>query len=155
MSLENFCFVLTYNLLLWRSIVTCNQCNLTLSPLINVWPTLTFCTMSCNRRSIKFLWGEYFETKRPCLSCFCVDVTRILKLAPYYHTQAAHVQFTLGSHLRTRSSIIETRDSILESFENRVSRLEDRDVSDCQLTFERYCISRVSFAQLHLTLYLI
>ena len=36
MSLENFCFVFTYNLLLWRSIVTCNQCNLTLSPLINV-----------------------------------------------------------------------------------------------------------------------
>ena len=41
MSLENFCFVFTYNLLLWRSIVTCNRCNLTLSPLINVWPTLT------------------------------------------------------------------------------------------------------------------
>jgi len=32
----------TYNLLLWRSIVTCKRCNLTLSPLINVWPTLTF-----------------------------------------------------------------------------------------------------------------
>ena len=63
MSLENFCFVFTYNLYLWRSIVTCNRCNLTLSPLINVWPTLTFCTMSFNRRLIKFLWGEYFETR--------------------------------------------------------------------------------------------
>ena len=58
MSLENFCFVFTYNLLLWRSIVTCNRCNLTLSPLINVWPTLTFCTMSFNRKLIKCFGGN-------------------------------------------------------------------------------------------------
>ena len=31
MSLENFCFVFTYNLLLWRSIVTCNWCKIVFS----------------------------------------------------------------------------------------------------------------------------
>ena len=37
----------------------------------------------------------------------------------------------LDSKFETRSSIIETQDSILEIFENR-------DASDCKLTFERY-----------------
>ena len=30
-ALENFCFVFTYNLLLWRSIVTFNWCNIVFS----------------------------------------------------------------------------------------------------------------------------
>ena len=83
MSLENFCFVFTYNLLLLRSIVTFNRCNLTLSPLINVWRTLTFCTVNFNRKLIKFFWGNNFETKRSCLFYFCVEGARVLKLAPY------------------------------------------------------------------------
>ena len=43
------------------------------------------------------------------------------------------------SILDTSESILETQDPILESFENRESSLEDQDVSDCQVTFARYC----------------
>ena len=58
MSLENFCFVFTYNLLLWRSIVTCNRSNLIIivsSHKCLTYPNHTFCTMSFNRKLIKFL----------------------------------------------------------------------------------------------------
>ena len=56
MSLENFCFVFTYNLLLWRSIVTCNWCNIVFSQLLT-YTNQTFCTMSFNRKLVKF-FGE-------------------------------------------------------------------------------------------------
>ena len=58
MSLENFCFVFTYNLLLWRSIVTCNWCNIVFSQLLT-YTNQTFCTMSFNRKLVKFFWGKY------------------------------------------------------------------------------------------------
>ena len=67
MSLENFSFVFTYNLLLWRSIVTCNRCNIVSSHKCLTYTNQTFCTMSFNRKLIKFFWGEYFETETPCL----------------------------------------------------------------------------------------
>ena len=58
MSLENFCFVFTYNLLLWRSIVTCNWCNIVFSQLLT-YTNQTFCTMSFNRKFVKFFGGKY------------------------------------------------------------------------------------------------
>ena len=58
MSLENFCFVFTYNLLLWRSIVTCNWCNIVFSQLLT-YTNQTFCTMSFNRKLVKFFGEKY------------------------------------------------------------------------------------------------
>ena len=58
MSLENFCFVFTYNLLLCRSIVTCNWCNIVFSQLLT-YTNQTFCTMSFNRKLVKFFWEKY------------------------------------------------------------------------------------------------
>ena len=58
MSLENFCFVFTYNFLLWRSIVTCNWCNIVFSQLLT-YTNQTFCTMSFNRKLVKFFGGKY------------------------------------------------------------------------------------------------
>ena len=43
--------------------------------------------------------------------------------------------------LKTRSSRLETRSWKVSRIENRVSSLKDQDMSDCQLTFERYCNS--------------
>ena len=97
MSLENFCFVFTYNLLLWRSIVTCNRCNIVSSHKCLTRINQSFCTMSFNRKLRK-----YFETERPCLFYFCVDVARILNSRDT-SAQAAHGQFTLGSHLKFQS----------------------------------------------------
>ena len=59
MSLENFCFVFTYNLLLWRSIVTCNWCNIVSSHMWLTYTNETFCTMSFNRKLVKFFGGKY------------------------------------------------------------------------------------------------
>ena len=59
MSLENFCFVFTYNLLLWRSIVTCNRCNIVSSHKCLTYANQTFCTMSFNGKFIKFLGGIF------------------------------------------------------------------------------------------------
>ena len=42
--------------------------------------------------------------------------------------------------LETRESILKPRDLILESFEIQGLSLENQDVSDCQLTFEGYCM---------------
>ena len=58
MSLENFCFVFTYNLLLWRSIVTCNWCNIVFFQLLT-YTNQTFCTMSFNRKLVKFFGEKY------------------------------------------------------------------------------------------------
>ena len=68
-----------------------------LSPLINVWPTLTkhFCTMSFNRKLIKFFGGNISKLRGHVCFFFCVDVARILSTS----AQAAYGQFTLGSHL--------------------------------------------------------
>ena len=81
MSLENFCFVFTYNLLLWRSIVTCNWCNIVSSHKCLTYTSQTFCTRSFNRKLIT-VFGGIFWNWGPCL--FCVDVARILKLSPYW-----------------------------------------------------------------------
>ena len=82
MSLENFCFVYTYNLLLWRSIATCHRCNIVSSHICLTYTNQTFWRMSLNRQLIKFP-GEYLETESPSLFYFCVDLARILKLGPY------------------------------------------------------------------------
>ena len=58
MSLENFSFVFTYNLLLWRSIVTCNRCNIVSSHKCLTYTNQTFCTMSFNRKLIKVFGGN-------------------------------------------------------------------------------------------------
>ena len=58
MSLENFSFVFTYNLLLWRSIVTCNRCNIVSPHKCLTYTDQTFCAMSFNRKLIKFFWGN-------------------------------------------------------------------------------------------------
>ena len=42
--------------------------------------------------------------------------------------------------LETRESILKPRDLILESFEIQEPSLENQDMSDCQLTFEGYCM---------------
>ena len=60
MSLENFRFVFTYNLLLWRSIVTFNRCNIVSSHKCLTYTNQTFCTMSFNRKLIKFFGGFNF-----------------------------------------------------------------------------------------------
>ena len=57
----------TYNLLLWRSIVTCNRCDIVSSHKCLPYTNQTFFTMSFNRKLIKFFWGGYLETERPCL----------------------------------------------------------------------------------------
>ena len=58
MSLENFCFTFTYNLLLWRSIVTCNRCNIVSPHNCLTYTDQTFCAMSFNRKLIKFFGGN-------------------------------------------------------------------------------------------------
>ena len=47
----------------------------------------------------------------------------------------------LDSRLETRSSRLDTRNYRGSSIESPVSRIEDRGSRDCQLTFERYCMS--------------
>lgn len=42
--------------------------------------------------------------------------------------------------LETRESILKPRDLILESFEIQEPSLENQDMSDCQLTFQGYCM---------------
>ena len=59
MSLENFCFVDTYNLLLWRLIVTCNRRNIVSSHKCLTYTNQIFFTMSFNRKLIKFSWGVF------------------------------------------------------------------------------------------------
>ena len=84
MSLENFCFVYTYKLLIWRSIVTWNQCNIMASHKCLTCTNQTFCTMSFNSKLIKVFGGNILKLRAgPCLFYFCVDIAWILKLAPY------------------------------------------------------------------------
>ena len=63
--------------------------------------------------------------------------SRLLTSQVVYEKKRAVHMYTVYIYIETRDSILETRDSILESFENP----EERDASDCQLTFERYCNS--------------
>ena len=48
-----------FNLLLWRSIVTCNRCNIVSSHKCLTYTNQTFCTMSFNRKLIKFFGGIF------------------------------------------------------------------------------------------------
>ena len=48
-----------YNLLFWRSILTCNRCNIVSSLKCLTYTNQTFCTMSFNRKSIKFFGGIF------------------------------------------------------------------------------------------------
>ena len=73
----------TYNLLLWRSIVTCNRCNIVSSHKCLTYTNQTFCTMSFNRKLIKFFGWNISKLRGHVCFNFCVDVARILKLAPY------------------------------------------------------------------------
>ena len=79
----NFCFVFTYNLLLWRSIVNCNRCNIVPSHKCLTYTNQTFCTMSFSRKLIKFFGWNISNLRGHACFDFCVDVARILKLAPY------------------------------------------------------------------------
>ena len=56
--------------------------------------------MSFNRKLIKFFRGNISKLRGHICFNFCVEVARLLKVAPYYRAQAAHGQFTLGSHLK-------------------------------------------------------
>ena len=55
-----FLLSFTYNLPLWRSIVTCNRCNIVSSHKCLTYTNQTFCTMSFNRKLIKF-GGKIFR----------------------------------------------------------------------------------------------
>ena len=77
-----FLLSFTYNLLLWRSIVTCNRCNIVSSHKCLTYTNQTFCAMSFNRKLIKFGGNISKLRAHVCFNC-CVDVPRILKLAPY------------------------------------------------------------------------
>ena len=89
MYLENFGFVFTQNLLLWRSIVSCNRCNIVSSHKCLTHTNQTFCTMSFNRKLIKFFFffwgggGHISKLRGHVCFNFRVDVAWILKLAPY------------------------------------------------------------------------
>ena len=50
-------------------------------------------------------------------------------------------QATSSLTFSTRNSILETLDSILETRDSILETIEDRGSRDCQLTFERYCIT--------------
>ena len=52
-------------------------------------------------------------------------------------------QATSSLTFSTRNSIFGTRSSRLETPYSKLSRIESRGSRDCQLTFERYCISRL------------
>ena len=80
---EKFLLVFTYNLLFWRSIVTCNRCNIVSSHKCLTYTNQTFCTMSFSRKLIKFFGGNISKLRDHVCFNFCVDVARILKLAPY------------------------------------------------------------------------
>ena len=99
MSLENICFVFTYNLPLWRSIETCNRCNIVFSHKFLTYTNQTFCTMSCNRKLIKFFWGNTSKLRSHVL-IFAWSSRRFLS-SRHASAQAAHGQFTLRSNLKT------------------------------------------------------
>ena len=67
--------------------------------MFDLYTNQTFCTMSFNRKFKNLFFGECFETERPCLFvCFFVfDISVDFKARA--SAQAAHGQFTLGSHL--------------------------------------------------------
>ena len=56
-------------LLLWRSIVTCNRCNIVSSHKCLTYTNQTFCTMSFNRKLIKF-FGRTHISKLRGYVCF-------------------------------------------------------------------------------------
>ena len=72
-----------FNLLLWRSIVTCNRCNIVSSQKCLTYTNQTFCPISFNRKLIKFLGWNISKLRGHVCFHFCVDVARILKLVPY------------------------------------------------------------------------
>ena len=78
-----------YNLLLWRSIVTCNRCSIVSSHKCLTYSNQTFCTMSFNRMLIKFFGWNISKLRGHVSFNFCVDVARILKLAPYWFSGCA------------------------------------------------------------------
>ena len=100
MSLENFCFVFTYNLLLWRLIVTCNRCNIVSSHKCLSYTNQNFCKMSFNRKLIKFFWGGIFRNWEAMFVLIFAWTSRGFYSSRHTSAQAAHGQFTLGSHLK-------------------------------------------------------
>ena len=63
--------------------MTCNRCNIVSSHKCVTYTNQTFCTMSFNRKLIKFFGGNILKLRGHVFFNFCVDVARILKLAPY------------------------------------------------------------------------
>ena len=99
MSLENFCFVFIYNLLLWRSIVTCNRCNIVSSHNCLTYTNRTFGTMSFNRKLIKF-FGGIFRNWEAMFVLIFTRTSRGFQSSRHASAQAGHGQFTPGSHLK-------------------------------------------------------
>ena len=73
---EKFLLVFTYNLLFWRSIVTCNRCNIVSSHKCLTYTNQTFCTMSFNRKLIKFFGGNISKLRGHVCFNFCVRERR-------------------------------------------------------------------------------
>ena len=65
--------------------MTCNRCNIVSSHKCLTYTNQTFYTMSFNRKLRKFFGGNISKLRGHVHVCFnfCVDVARILKLAPY------------------------------------------------------------------------
>ena len=76
---------------------------------------------------------------------YCIILPSRNKSFPRNPFEFLHIRenpVSRSSRLDPRDSRLDTRDSILERFEHRGSRIESRGSSfECQLTFERYCIS--------------
>ena len=77
-----------------------------------------------------------------CFDAITIDAKHLYFKIRSFETLSSFCIFEKALFLDTRDSILETRDSILERFEHRGSSIESRGSSfECQLTFERYCIS--------------
>ena len=76
-------FHIQFTLMEIDSDLACNRCNIVSSHKCLTYTNQTFCSTRFNIKLIKFFGGEYFETERPCLFYFCVDIARILKLTRY------------------------------------------------------------------------
>ena len=63
--------------------MTCNRCNIVSSNKCLTYTNQTFCTMSFNRKLIKFFGGDISKPRGHVCFNLCVDVALILKLAPY------------------------------------------------------------------------
>ena len=105
MSLENFSFVFTYNLLLWRSIVTCNRCNIVSSHKCLTYTNQTFCMMSFNRKLVK-LFGVNISKLRGHVCFSGAPRAKRAYGAPWVNKSTHPRKF--GNHVTDRPSVCTT-----------------------------------------------